>query len=1126
MADGVRSLGRRRRLLVLSFFPCFEPPRSGGESRLFNLYMHLAERFEVLLLSTADGEQDGRVTHSPWFAELRLTRGAAYDAAFAAAREIGSEADLSAVSVGAAGACPAALHAAFLAHHAWADVIVHESPFTLPYDLLIGLDAKPRVYGSHNAEAALMRAMHPGAAAAPIHALADACERALVNAADLVMVCAEGDRAELERTAGRALPRLLLVPNGALAPSGPPRTIAPAAARLLFVGSGHQPNVDAARFLVDRAMPDLPGLELHVAGACLPPGRPAANVVCHGEVTAQALAALVAASDVALNPMRTGGGSNLKVLDYMAAGLPVVATAFGMRGAFAEPGRHYVQAGPDGFADAVAALAADPAARARLSAEGVALVRDRLTWGAIARDAGDALDGLRPRRRPAHVLWLAETDPAEAADGARSLALLRALGGHSVVLCRHAGERIERIADGAGLTTIRLPRSADGAILRGLYGALRHGARRIVVASAALAPVAASFGKAFDYAPDAADAALPMDGARAFCVRNAARLVAASAADGVGMSAVRTDQGGPLPVIPSAAEAASFAPPAPARRRLLLVTYRWTEPPLGGAEVMLRELLARLDGWDVDVVCADVGSIANEDRFACVYGTASGLGAPPGLPRTSWRRFPLAPGFDARAMERAWEVQAAFDRAVAAGMEDDAAHGPRLLAGWGRLAIHPLPPRHGNGASRWTSEDATFHAGSGGALILRGVAPRATDVTITAAGATVSARVDGAFSIEAELPPGEAAIRAEARAADEPETGPGALRVTHLGVAGESLLAGPTLAEDAARLPFDRRVALLDRAARASRFPAGVELTRLRGPHSPELARWVREHVAEYDVVLAQNCVFRPAIDALAEAAARGVPSVFLPHVHLDDDFYHFPDIARAFRQANVSLVSPRAAAGALARSSGADVRYFAAGGVSLDEFAPGLAAGDVAAYRAALPGDGRPELLVLGRKAGAKNYRAAFEARRLLEARGVAARVVMIGPDDDGAPVDEPGAAYLGSRPRDVVRGALRSARILVNMSASESFGIVLLEAWLGGCPVIANRGCGAFADLVQDGVNGFLADGPAEVADRAATLIADPALAARMAKAGRAVASGLTWARQAAELRAVCDELADRRG
>jgi hypothetical protein len=53
-------------------------------------------------------------------------------------------------------------------------------------------------------------------------------------------------------------------------------------------------------------------------------------------------------------------------------------------------------------------------------------------------------------------------------------------------------------------------------------------------------------------------------------------------------------------------------------------------------------------------------------------------------------------------------------------------------------------------------------------------------------------------------------------------------------------------------------------------------------------------------------------------------------------------------------------------------------------------------------------------------------------------------------------------------------------------------------GGPVVAQRNCVAFTDLVQDGVNGYLAEGPHEVRRRIEEYLGDPALAARHASAG----------------------------
>ncbi len=46
------------------------------------------------------------------------------------------------------------------------------------------------------------------------------------------------------------------------------------------------------------------------------------------------------AASVAVNPMVSGSGTNLKIVEYLAAGVPVVSTPFGMRGLDLRPDEH------------------------------------------------------------------------------------------------------------------------------------------------------------------------------------------------------------------------------------------------------------------------------------------------------------------------------------------------------------------------------------------------------------------------------------------------------------------------------------------------------------------------------------------------------------------------------------------------------------------------------------------------------------------------------------------------------------------------------------------------------------------------------------------------------------------
>jgi glycosyltransferase involved in cell wall biosynthesis len=96
------------------------------------------------------------------------------------------------------------------------------------------------------------------------------------------------------------------------------------------------------------------------------------------------------------------------------------------------------------------------------------------------------------------------------------------------------------------------------------------------------------------------------------------------------------------------------------------------------------------------------------------------------------------------------------------------------------------------------------------------------------------------------------------------------------------------------------------------------------------------------------------------------------------------------------------------------------------------------------------------------------------------------------------------------------------------EPFGIPVIEAMAAGLPVVASRG-GAFPEIVEDGVTGFLVDrGDVDgLAAALGRLLADPALRARMGAAGRSrVEKHFTWDRQAERLLDLYGESLCRRG
>lgn len=106
----------------------------------------------------------------------------------------------------------------------------------------------------------------------------------------------------------------------------------------LFVGSGHRPNIDAGRALIEvaRLVPEVDFLLAGRHTQTLEGTHLPRNVRLLGLVSDNLLDLLLAGCDVALNPMSAGSGSNLKLLAYLAAGIPILSTAVGARGIDAE----------------------------------------------------------------------------------------------------------------------------------------------------------------------------------------------------------------------------------------------------------------------------------------------------------------------------------------------------------------------------------------------------------------------------------------------------------------------------------------------------------------------------------------------------------------------------------------------------------------------------------------------------------------------------------------------------------------------------------------------------------------------------------------------------------------------
>ncbi len=161
----------------------------------------------------------------------------------------------------------------------------------------------------------------------------------------------------------------------------------PAGCRVLVYHGTYRypPNLEAMRFLARDILPALSrkGVDYRVLAVGLhPPARPlGAEVVFTGPV--ENLPGVLKGCDVAVVPLRQGGGTRMKVLDYFAAGLPVVSTAKGVEGLPVEADGEYLPAETaDDFVAAIERLSAQPDCVESLVRAGEAFVED-LDWQVI-----------------------------------------------------------------------------------------------------------------------------------------------------------------------------------------------------------------------------------------------------------------------------------------------------------------------------------------------------------------------------------------------------------------------------------------------------------------------------------------------------------------------------------------------------------------------------------------------------------------------------------------------------------------------------------------------------------------------------------------------------------------------
>lgn len=1320
-----------KKILALNFFPAFVPISNGGESKLYNFYKVLSKYHHVTLLtSTHPGVKEEKIYHSTTFVERRIPKDNYFNRCWGELENYTSngQGDLSAPAIAASAQYPTTMLAAYLNEYDSADIIIHDFPFTIDFDIFLGIDNKPRIYNSHNCESELYQALHPSEKSRPIIELVAKAEEKLLNNADLILYCGESDYESFIKIAPHKESVMLYSPNGMVENHrvSPDRTVK-SKHSAVFVGSAHLPNVKAATYIAKEIAPQCPHITFDIIGNCLPEGEYPKNVVRHGRVSDADKVRLFENASIALNPMESGSGSNIKALDYFANVLPVLSTPFGMRGFNTESGVNVIEGELSNFPALLNKHLADDNFEntVAIGLAGKLFASKNYTWEVIVAKILPELEKL-PKQSNSYTLVLNDYNSFSSVGGGatRTRGIYQAVNDISpvVFVCFSNDERLSASRYNQKTHVICVPKSpqhrkqldelnsqfhvscddiiasvhcASNDLLVAIYNILKKSARFIVVEHPYMAPVPMFYNDRFIYSSQndemnlkksllewhpnkdflidivtsvekkavecsAATIAVSDDDAYSLLVgkktagpmivvRNGAQLpvtvtdrlnqqvaskitkksavflgsahmpnvdavnfllkrvapkcpdvqfnIVGSVCDSISVNpgknvvlwgvvdeetksailqnslfAVNPVVSGSgsnikladffangLFVVSSQfglrgypnnihkhialAEPETFSDMINSlsasddifsdemkserkniflaelsmvgiakkfvdlllnlerpKRRILFVTYRYTYPELGGAESNLKRFLKALGDtqeFEIDVVTTEVSGINNRARFAEHYNFDSGVGAPIEMSNLRFARFPVDDVSTSalnEAISLAWRVQPVFEKEIVKQAEELPFDG---LA-WGWADLEGDAQNH----YRWGYSSCAVNLANPSNIKLTGYTPERSLVTLQSTDGRVylSQEIEHNFTLELDVAAGLLEIYTSNRFFGSQDPRPLGFMLNELTIDNAVLdLAKSTLA-DVTHIPSEKVFNVLSNAAEKTRFPLSVNLTDIRGPHSSTMEGYIAANIDKYDLVVTHNIVFKPAVYAIELAKQHNVPSLLIPHAHLDDDYYHFPDLLNAARNATRVLTVPKAANN-FYLERGCCSEYLPGGADTDEEFLES----DRHEFKRVY-GSNEAFVLVLGRKSGAKGYRSVIQAVESINKSGKKLRLVMIGPDDDGLVINSAHVSYLGRQPRSVVRGALMSCLALVNMSSSESFGIVLLEAWLAKKPVIANKSCVAFHDMAVDQENALMVSHE-ELQEALLRIWNEPTLCERLGCNGFETAQRFSW-------------------
>jgi glycosyltransferase involved in cell wall biosynthesis len=267
-----------------------------------------------------------------------------------------------------------------------ADIVQYEGPWLFPYYPA----RKPRVLIAHNVEISLSEKKR---VSDKLKAKISSLEQDAWRQADQVICFTCDDRDEMISRYGERAAFVLPIGVDTEAIYPPTEAQRTEARRklgvknrfvVLFTGSWHIPNRAVLALMNEWSHQHAEHEVLWVAaGSVGNRSKSSANFIQTGELPD--MQNWFQAADCCINPLSEGSGMNVKMLDYLAYGIPVISSPFGARGICIQDGTHALIRDISQVPQALGLLKASTELRRRLSHNGRQLIEEHYAWEVISK---------------------------------------------------------------------------------------------------------------------------------------------------------------------------------------------------------------------------------------------------------------------------------------------------------------------------------------------------------------------------------------------------------------------------------------------------------------------------------------------------------------------------------------------------------------------------------------------------------------------------------------------------------------------------------------------------------------------------------------------------------------------